>query len=166
MVLIDTDRMYTVTEAKPRLHALIAEAHQGRSTHLVKGSEVIAHLVPATARIIDEEPLMTSIALAMLNQETDFAATLWRDGKFHGHAGDIIGRFFAWAWRTDKQQFVLYLGRYHELLCAKLQRQFSAADVVGLLDPAMEVSLHRGENATARHYALEHVPNWLYFQLP
>ena len=88
MVFVNADRMFTVTEARPKFSSLVAEAQKGRTAHIVKGSEVIAHLVPPTARIIEEEPLMTSIALAMLNQETDYAASIWRDGTFHGHAGD------------------------------------------------------------------------------
>ena len=45
-----------------------------------------------------------------------------RDGQFHGHASDVVDRFFAWgAWRTDKQLFMKYLARYHEYLRAKLK---------------------------------------------
>lgn len=166
MVFVNTDHMCTVTEAKPRFHALVAEAHQGQTTHIVKGSEVMAHLVPPTARIIDEELLMVSLALALLNQEADFLATTWRDSEFHGHAGDNVGRFFAWAWRTDKQLFMKYLSRYHEYLCVKLQRQFNAAELLDLLDAAMEVSLTRNESDAACRFGLSHAAEYFYYQLP
>lgn len=166
MVTVNDKRMFSISDARANFSALIAETHSGRTAHIVKGSEVVAHLVPPNARIIDEEPLMTSIALAMLNQETDYAASVWRDDAFHGHAGDIIGRFFAWIWNTDPQSFLLQLARYHELLCIKLKKNFTADEIVRFLDPAMEVSLHRGENRAACQFALAHAPEWSYFQLP
>ncbi|MCA2306071.1 hypothetical protein JF770_21130 [Mycobacterium intracellulare] len=158
--------MYTVTEAKPKLHALVADAHDGRTSHIVKGSQVVAHLVTPTARIIDDEHLMDSISLALLNQEAEFLATIWRDSDFHGHAGDVVGRFFAWAWSTDKQLFMKCLSRYHEYLCTKLQRQFNAVEVLDLLDDAMEVRLSRTESDDACRYGVSHAPDYFYYQLP
>jgi hypothetical protein len=167
MVFINVDRMITVTEAKPRLHALIADAHQGRMTHLVKGSEVIAHLVPPTARIIDEKLLMLDLTLALLDRETDFlAGEFAQTTDFLGHAGDSAGRFFAWAWRTDKDLFMRALSQYHELLSKKTQRQFNINDLVGLLCRAMTVSLVGSEPDSARQYALDHAASYLYYQLP
>lgn len=166
MVNVNANRMFSISEARANFSTLAAEAHLGRTAHIVKGSEVVAHLVPPNARIIDEEQLMTSIALALINQETDYAASVWRDGAFHGHAGDIIGRFFAWTWSTDAQSFLLQLARYHELLCTKLRRNFGASEVIRFLDPAMEVSLHRGENRAACQFALAHAQEWSHFQLP
>jgi antitoxin (DNA-binding transcriptional repressor) of toxin-antitoxin stability system len=167
MVFINVDRMITVTEAKPRLHALIADAHQGRMTHIVKGSEVIAHLVPPTARIIEEEPLMAEFALALLDRETDYlAGEFARTTDFLGHAGDSAGRFFAWAWRTDKHLFMKALAQYHELLSKKVQRRFDANELVELLDRAMTVSLVGSEGDAARQYALSHAADYLYYELP
>lgn len=170
MVFINVDRMITVTEAKPRLHALIADAHQGRMTHIVKGSEVVAHLVPATARILDikdDERLMVDFTLALLDRETDYLAeVLARNADPLDHAGDSAGRFFAWAWRTDKHLFMRALSQYHEMLSMKMQRQFDANELVELLYRAMTVSLVGSEPDTARQYALAHAADYLYYQLP
>jgi len=164
--MVNVNRMFSISEARANFSTLVAEAQSGRTAHIVKGSEVVAHLVPPNARIIDEEPLMTGLAFALLKQETAFAASVWRDGAFHGHAGDVIGRFFAWTWSTDPQSFLLQLARYHELLCIKLRRNLNAEEVVRLLDPAMEVSLPRGENRAACQFALAHAQEWSSFQLP
>lgn len=166
MVNVKTNRMFSVSDARANFSTLTAEAHLGRTAHIVKGSEVVAHLVPPNARIIDEEPLMTSFALALLNQETDYAASVWRDGAFHGHAGDVIGRFFAWTWSTDAQSFLLQLARYHEMLCTKLRRNFGASDIIDFLGVAMEVSLDRGESIAACQFALARAQEWAHFRLP
>ncbi|MBS4730608.1 hypothetical protein MSM1_20565 [Mycobacterium sp. SM1] len=167
MTFINTDRMFTVTEAKPRLHELVADAHQGRTYHIVKGSEVVAHLVPPTARIIDEEPLMAILATALVERETDYVANeIARGTEFYGHAGDHAGRFFAWAWRTDKHLFMKYLAQYHEMLSQKLHRQLDAADLMDLLDTAMTVRLVDSEVNAARRYALSHAPDYFYYKIP
>ncbi|MEE6140538.1 hypothetical protein SKC41_30025 [Mycobacterium sp. 050128] len=166
MVFVNTDQMCTVTEAKPKLHTLVAAAHQGQTTHIVKGSEIMAHLVPPTARIIDDTLVMDALALALLNQEADYLATTQRDGQIYPHAGDVVGRFFAWLWGTDKQLFMKYLSRYHEFLCVKLHRQFNAAEVLGLLDDALEVRLSRSESDAACRFGLAHAAEYFYYQLP
>lgn len=155
MVFLNPERMYTVTEAKPRFNALAAEAHQGRMAHIVRGSEVIAHLVPPTARIIDEDPLLAAMVGALVDQQAEhLAKDVWYGGEFHGHAGDVAGRLFAWLWRTDKHLFMNYLAQYHESLGAKLERRFRVTDVMDLLDTAMGVSLTDSEVDAARRYAI------------
>lgn len=161
MVFIDSDRMYTVTEAKPKLHALIAEAHQGGIIHLVKGSEVVAHLVGPSARLVDDRRLLASLTRALLATQADDIANTFQDGQFHGQAGEPLGRLFAWAWQTDKDLFMGYVADLHALISGKLQRNLNAEAVVGLLDGALEARLPRGENDAACRYALSQAPDWL-----
>lgn len=101
-----------------------------------------------------------------LASNQDYLATTQRDGQIYAHAGDIAGRFFAWTWRTDKQLFMKYLSRYHEFLCVKLNRQFNAAEVVDLLDDAIEVSLTRNESDAACRFGLANAAEYFYYQLP
>jgi hypothetical protein len=155
MVFLNPERMFTVTEAKPRFNALAAEAHQGRMAHIVRGSDVIAHLVPPTARILDEGPLLAALVGALIDQQVEYLATdVWYGGEFHGHAGDVTGRLFAWLWRTDRHLFMKYLAQFHNSVCTKLERQFRMTDVLDLLDTAMGVSLTDSEVDAARRHAL------------
>jgi len=161
VVFVNTDRLFTVTEAKPKLHALVADAQQGRSTHIVKGSDIVAHLVPPTALIFEDEYLLRNLVAAMLISHGESIANTFQDDQVHGQAGEPLGHLFAWAWQTDKQRFMGYVGNLHAIVSAKLGRTLSADAVVGLIDGAMEPPLSRTESKAACHYALTHAEGWL-----
>ncbi|QFS94651.1 hypothetical protein FIV07_28150 (plasmid) [Mycobacterium sp. THAF192] len=135
MVVINSDRLVAVTDARTTLSALVGDARRGRMTHIVKGSEVVAHLVPPTARIIDQDALLGAMATALLQRE---AETICRE-KLGDPCGTSIhtGRLFVWAWRTDAQLFDMLLGEFAELLSASGDRQYSTAEVFDLVRGAM-----------------------------
>lgn len=135
MVLINSDRLVSVSDARNSFNALLAEAHQGRLTHIVKGSEVVAHLVPATARIIDQDALLRAMATAMLHRD---AETIGRDSSGDPSGASIdAGRLFVWAWRTDVQLFKVFLAQFEELLNASAGRSYDTAEIFDLLRGAM-----------------------------
>lgn len=133
MVFLSSDRLVNVTDARNGFSVLLGDAREGRMTHIVRGSEVVAHLVPPTARIIDQDALLMALAKAMLRSE---AEALAREGSGSG-AGVDTGRLFVWAWRTDVRLFHGFLGQFGELLSASTGRSYSASDVFGVLRGAM-----------------------------
>jgi antitoxin (DNA-binding transcriptional repressor) of toxin-antitoxin stability system len=155
MALIDSDQMYTVTEARPKLHALVARARQGQTAYIVKGSHVVAHLVPPTARIIDDERLFARMARAVLEHETrSLTAHDWRDGRFQKQGSDVLGRFFAWAWSTDKALFDELWNQLRTLLRKSVDPQIEDPAVLDLLNGPMSAIMAVGEIAAARQHVL------------
>lgn len=156
MVFLNSDRMVTVTGARPKFNVLVAEAHEGRTTHIVKGAEVVAHLVPPTVRIMDQDALLSAMVEALLCREVEVI----RNGRPSsdrgpGGAGIDAGRLFTWAWRTDASLFIEYLGCFRRLLTSVHSRPFDLSEVLELLRYAMFGSgLADSEIAAARRYAL------------
>ena len=71
--------------------AMIANAESGVTTHVVKGSQVVAHVVPANARVVRDATLLDGMIHAHAEDEAAHAAEdAWRDGVFM-NAGDPIG---------------------------------------------------------------------------
>ena len=80
---------------------MIADAVDGLSTHVVKGAELVAHIVPASTPIIDDRNLLTAMINALASQEAaEVAKTEWCDSRLW-HAGDTADPLLAWTWRTD-----------------------------------------------------------------
>lgn len=135
MVYLTSDRLVAVTDARSTLAALLAEVHRGQITHIVRGSEVMAHLVPPAARILDQDALLIAMATALLRREAETISQA-NSGDPSG-AGIDTGRLFVWAWRTDVQLFDDFLGRFAELLSASAGRPYDITEVFGLLRDAM-----------------------------
>lgn len=127
----ENESSVAVTEARHNLDSLLAGARLGRLTHIVKGSEILAHLVPPAARIIDQDGLLNAMATALLRGEAERIA----------HEGSVAaidtGHLFVWAWHTDVQLFQSLLSEFTDLLSAAAGRPYVATDVFGLLRGAM-----------------------------
>lgn len=136
MVLANSDRLVSVTDARNTFNVLLTEAREGRMTHIVKGSEVVAHLVPATARIIDQDALLTAMATAMLHREVETISQKRDSGSSVG-AGIDTGRLFVWAWRTDVHLFDVLFAQFVTLLSASGGRPYNAAEAFDLVRGAM-----------------------------
>ncbi|WP_099020929.1 hypothetical protein [Mycolicibacterium palauense] len=133
MVFISSDRLVNITEARNGFSVLLGDAREGRVWHIVKGSEVVAHLVPPTARIIDQDALLMAMATALLRGE---AEALSREGV-GSNAGADTGRLFVWVWRTDVRLFHGLLSQFGELLSASAGRPYGVWEVFGVLRGAM-----------------------------
>ena len=152
MVNIRPTRMRTVSDARNGFSTLIADAADGVSTHVMKGSELVAHIVPASTPIIDDQNLLATMICAVTAQEArEVAATEWRDGRLW-NAGDPVGRLFAWTWRTNQHLCMQAFAHWHATL------QETVGDAIGLgalwggLETALAVSLDNSEIAELRRY--------------
>ncbi|WP_244438732.1 type IV secretory system conjugative DNA transfer family protein, partial [Mycolicibacterium septicum] len=132
MVFVDADRVVAVTDARNLVDSMLAGARLGRMTHIVQGREVVAHLVPPAARIIDQDALLAAMATALLRHEAQIIGQ-----RTSRAAGTDTGRLFAWAWRTDARLFTRFLEEFTELLSTTIGRPYSTADAFDLLRSAL-----------------------------
>ena len=142
---IRPNRLRSVTEGRAQFNALIADAEAGVTTHVVKGSKVLAHIVPASSRVVDDEQLLAGFVVAHAEHETGHAAQdAWREGKFL-NAGDPIGRLLAWAWHTDAHLLCKTVAIIHRALQNAVGRTVDFETLFAGLHTAMRVSLDDGE---------------------
>jgi antitoxin (DNA-binding transcriptional repressor) of toxin-antitoxin stability system len=163
VVNINQGRMWTVTDARPKLNALVADAQSGQITHIVSGGQVVAHIVPANTWIIDDQLALEMMLTALIRQEVTWAsrAEEWSDGELD-HVGDALGRVLGWAWRTDPDRIFMkaitdYVGRLSQVVGRRLTLQD--------IRPAMSKGLGGGalglsEVAAALTYADQHWDEW------
>jgi hypothetical protein len=163
MVNINPGRMLTVTDARPKLNALVADAQTGQVTHIVSGGQVVAHIVPANTWIIEDQLALEMMLTALIKQEVTWAsrAEEWPDGELD-HVGDVLGRVLGWAWRTDPDRIFMraitdYVGRLSQVVGRRLTLQD--------MHPAMSKglgggALGRSEVAAALTYAEQHWDQW------
>lgn len=144
--------MRSVTDARNAFNTLIADAADGLTTHIVKGSSVVAHLIPASAPVLDDRNLQTALFTSLATSEAAAAAANeWRDGQLW-HAGDPIGRMLAWAWRNDSHLCMHAFATFH----GELQQAVGATIGLGAIWPgiraALGVALDKGETAALFRY--------------
>lgn len=138
-------RLRSVTDARAQFNSLIADAEAGLTTHVVKGSKVVAHLLPANARVIDDAMLLDAMIIAHAEDETAHAATAaWRDGHFL-NAGDPLGRLLAWAWHTDAHLLCKIVAIIHRALQNAVRQTVDFDTLFDGLHIAMRVNLDDGE---------------------
>jgi antitoxin (DNA-binding transcriptional repressor) of toxin-antitoxin stability system len=162
MVVNNPDRTVSVTEARTKLNRLIAAAQDGHMTHIAVGARVAAHLVPARARILDDQLVWDFLWSALEKQEAAWAARTdsWRDGVLD-HAGDVLGRVLGWAWRTDPDLFVRAVTDYAGALALAMERKIDLADIrLGLSRGLCGAAFGDSEIKAALTYAEEHWSDW------
>lgn len=163
MVNINPSRMWTVTDARPKLNALVADAQGGQITHIVSGGQVVAHIVPANTWIIDDQLALEMMLTAFIRQEVSWASRPeeWAGGELV-HVGDTLGRILGWAWITDPDRiFMRFITDYVGRLSHVVGRPLTLADI----RPAMSKglgggALGRSEVAAALAYAEQHWDQW------
>lgn len=157
MVNLSASRMRSVSEARNGFNALIADAGDGLSTHVVKGSTVVAHIFPPNTPVLDDPHLRIAMISALAEQEANAVAeTEWQRGKLL-HAGDAMGRLLAWAWRTDPKLCMRALAHFHKVLQGAVGQPVGLGAMWGGVSTALRVSLDGGEIAAVfrhldRHY--------------
>lgn len=145
MVKIRPNRLRSVTDARAQFNSLIADAEAGVTTHVVKGSKVVAHVVPANARLVDDPQVLNGMIVAHAEDEAAHAAEdAWRDGEFM-NAGDPIGRLLAWAWHTDTHLLCQIVAIVHRVLQDAVRQTVDYETLFDGLDTAMRVALDDGE---------------------
>lgn len=138
MVSIRSTRMRTVTDARNGFSILVGEAQQGLTTHVIKGSQVVAHIVPANAPIIDDEHLLADLiaALAVSEAAAVTASGDWQEGVFVP-APQRICRLLAWAWRTDSDLYEKAFAELHGELHRQSGRAIAFSAVWEGIRPAL-----------------------------
>jgi hypothetical protein len=166
MVNITASRMWTVTDAKPKLNSLVSEAQSGQITHIVSGAQVVAHLVPPTTWIVDDPLALEFMLRAVIEREAAWAVAdeaQWPGGQFElTHAGDILGRVLGWAWRTDPDKiFMRAVTDYAQTLGEAVDRPIAFPDLAaGLTKSLGGGALERSEITAALSYAEKHWHEW------
>lgn len=153
MVNIRSTRMRSATEARNTFNELLGEAERGMITHVVKGSRVAAHIVPANARIIDDTALLELILITVAESEATYAAENAWGERGLWNAGDSMGRLLAWAWQTDRNVFARAIAIYHRALEAALgQHIFGPTELVPGIETALGVGLSDSEIREVSEY--------------
>jgi len=163
MVNVSPGRMWSVTDARPKLNRLVADAQAGQITHIVSGGQVVAHIVPANTWIIDDQVTLEMMLTALIKQEVTWAsrAEEWHNGELD-HVGDVLGRVLGWAWITDPDRiFMRAITEYVSRLSHVVGRPLTLQDI----RPAMSKglgggALGRSEVAAALTYAEQHWDQW------
>lgn len=144
--------MRSVTDARNALSALVADAEDGLTTHIVKGSSVVAHLIPATAPVLDDRSLQDALFRSLATTEAaPAAANEWREGRLC-HAGDTVGRMLAWAWRNDTHLCMQTFAVFHAELQQIIGETIELGAVWPGIRPALNVALDDGETAALFRY--------------
>ena len=143
---IRAGRLRSVTEARNGFSRLVADAEDGITTHVVMGGQVVAHLLPVTAPVLDDERLRGDLVVALAASEAAVVANSeqWRDGRF-GPVPEHIGQMLAWAWDVDAALFDKGFAAFHAALCEKGGRPVEAAAVWEGLRPALAAHFSAGE---------------------
>lgn len=144
--------MRSVTGARNAFSTLIADAEEGLTTHIVKGSTAVAHLIPAAAPVLDDKHLQNALFRSLATTEAAAAAANeWRDGRLW-HAGDTVGRMLAWAWRNDSHLCMQALAVFHDELQQIVGATIGLSAIWPGLQPALGVALDDGETAALFRY--------------
>ncbi|ODQ95544.1 hypothetical protein [Mycolicibacterium holsaticum] len=167
MVNITASRMWTVTDAKPKLNSLVSDAQSGQMTHIVSGAQVVAHLVPPTTWIVDDPLALEFMLRAVIDREAAWAVAdemQCDGGQFVlTHAGDVLGRVLGWAWRTDPDKiYMRAVTDYAQALGDAAKRPMAFADIAaGLAQSLGGGALERSEVIAALRYAEKHWQQWV-----
>ena len=168
MVNINSDRMWNVTAARPRLNALVAEAQNGQISHIVAGGKIVAHLVPASTWILDDQLVLEFLMSAIINKEASWAAGDASQSSYGHfalqHAGDVLGRVLGWAWRTDPDKiYMRAVADYAAVLGATVGRHLTFAELRdGLAVCLGGGTMERSEIAAALQYTEIHWDEWAF----
>ena len=166
MVNITASRMWTVTDAKPKLNSLVSEAQSGQMAHIVSGAQVVDTLVLPTTWIVDDPLVLEFMIGALIDREAAFAVAdraQWEGDHFIlNHAGDhLLG--VSWAGRrTDPDRiFMRAVTDYAMSLGGAVHRAMSFPDVSeGLARSLGGGVLERSEITAALKYAEKHWHEW------
>jgi antitoxin (DNA-binding transcriptional repressor) of toxin-antitoxin stability system len=163
MVNIRPDRMRSVTDARNAFSVLVGEAESGLTTHIVKGSTVVAHLVPATVPILDDRVALEMMLTAVIKEQVIWASPVeqWPDGQLN-HVGDTLGRILGWAWITDPDRlFMKFIVDYVRRLSLVVGRPLTLQDIrLAMLRGLGGGLLGDSEVAAAFAYAEQHWDQW------
>lgn len=148
--------MRSITDARNAFSTLVGEAEEGLTTHIVKGSSVVAHLMPATAPVLDDPNLRLAMITALTASEAaEAGANEWREARLW-HAGDTVGRLLAWTWRADSDLCMRAFASFHDDLQSVVGATLSLSAIWPGIEVALGVALDDGETASLFRYLDQH----------
>lgn len=160
MVNIRPNRMRSITDARNAFSTLVGDAENGLTTHIIKGSTVVAHLVPAAAPVLDDPSLRLAMIAALTASEAAAAgANEWREARLW-HAGDTVGRLLAWTWRADSDLCMRAFASFHDHLQRVVGATLSLSAVWPGIEVALGVALDEGETAALFRYLDQHYDDY------
>lgn len=152
--------MRSITDARNSFSTLVGEAEAGLTTHIVKGSSVVAHLVPATAPILDDPGLRHALIASFAASEAASAgANEWREARLW-HAGDTVGRLLAWTWRSDSDLCLRAFAAFHDELQQVVGETIGLSAIWPGIEVALRVALDSGEIADLFQYLDRHYDDY------
>lgn len=160
MVNIRPSRMRSITDARNAFSTLVGEAENGLTTHIVKGSTVVAHLVPASAPVLDDPSLRHALIASFAASEAASAGAYeWREARLW-HAGDTVGRLLAWTWRTDSDLCLRAFASFHDELQQVVGATIGLSAIWPGIEVALRVALDGGEIADLFQYLDRHYDDY------
>ncbi|NTY62629.1 hypothetical protein [Mycolicibacterium sphagni] len=154
MVKTSPNRMRSVTDARSGLNALLADAEDGITTHIVKNSKIVAHLVPSNALILDGAVDLLDQMLTRLAFDAAADSARWLiDGQL-ANAGDFMGELLAWAWTTDLHVFCFTLAHYHRALERQIGHDLTREMLLPGVETALGSAMSGSEIREVRSYLL------------
>jgi antitoxin (DNA-binding transcriptional repressor) of toxin-antitoxin stability system len=152
MVNISPTRMRSATDARNAFNVLLGDAERGLVTHIMKGSRVVAHIVPADARIIDDAAVLELMLTTVGQDAATYAAeNSWVDGRLR-NAGDAMGHVLAWAWLIDRHVFSRALAIYHRALEHATGEKIGPPQLIPGVETALGVRLTDSDIREVAHY--------------
>lgn len=154
MVKTSPNRMRSVTDARNGLNALLTDAEDGITTHIVKNSKIVAHLVPSNALILDGAVGLLDQMLTRLALDAAADSAQWCiDGRL-ANAGDFMGELLAWTWTTDPHVFGYTLAQYHRALERRVGQDIPREMLLPGLETALAAAMSDSEIRDVRAYLL------------
>lgn len=136
---IDQYRLFSSTEARSTLPAILDAAGEGRTSHVIRDRTVAAHIVPPDALVVtnDVEP---AIRVAVVSEK---AAWLVTEAERNGYrnAGDSLGKVLAWTWESRPDTAVRWFASYALALFDLLEARRIARPAFDTLWWAVNVAL-------------------------
>ncbi|MCT7367329.1 hypothetical protein A7G45_31140 [Mycolicibacterium llatzerense] len=120
---INSARLIGITHFRQHTSSTIDEVAAGKTFHLMRDNEVIGHIVPPNALVIDNENLEFCLLGSVIDPAADhFALSVINEGYLE-HIGDDVGRVFAWLWNSNPTKAVRWVSYYTRRFTGALRGQ-------------------------------------------
>lgn len=160
---INSSRLIGITHFRQQTTAIMEEVAAGRTFHLMRDNEVIGHIVPPNAMVVDNENLEYCLLGNVIDPAADqFALTVIREGYLE-HIGDDVGRVFAWLWNANPTKALRWVTYYAQRFTAVLRDQHYSRPTFDQLwfavSRGLSVTLRDAEIDDFRHALRTDLPN-------
>ncbi|MFV8176744.1 hypothetical protein [Mycolicibacterium peregrinum] len=141
-MLVNQNRIMTVSDVRTSMSAVLDQARQGFTTHVSREGRIDAHVVPTNALVHQGSEFGVMMEATVDKWATWLVAEACATGFSQG--GDPIGKVFAWLWRSDQYKSMAWLEIYWSAVRQKLDERGCARPAFIVLWRTLEVSLGAG----------------------